>query len=804
MRSFFSQIFLIFFLCQIIPGELPASVPLNHSETDLSGPYRKLAEFSRLYPQQKAYLHTDKNEYLAGETIWMKAYLVSARSHVPDTLSTNLFVEFINTRHEVVEFLIMRLEKGFSSGSIQLPDSLPGGNYQLKAYTNWMRNFPRLFLFSKDIYVYNSEETNYVSRAEIRQNTRFNSMLSEKQETMQIAFFPEGGNLVAGLENRVAFKAVDALGKGRQASGTLLDGKGQMILQFETYHDGMGLFSFTPNPGEIYSAQILFEGGQRINKALPPAFSQGYRLKVEPSTELIRVSVKTNFDPEALNLSPDILLLAHTRGRVGYIERASLIEGAYHTSISPGQFPGGITHFTLFGPSEIPLAERLVFVNEAFQGEFGSKVAWEKRSEDGLVVVDFWFDPSNGLSPADNNLSLAVTEKFSQDQQSDINIASYLLLSSDFGSTIHDPMYFFTDHSPERLKALDLLMMTHGWRRFDWNELLAGKFPEILYKEPRGLSIVGKVTPVSSAHETGELNIEMSVGVDDQRDILRSKTDLQGIFSFSGLDYEGLFTALVSVGRDRRGRTFRVDFFGLSSESSQFKPTLSSREHLAVFRGPEWKRRQQPNFFKRLFNRPLTGQETRSHGMYGKPDQVIYMEDLITTYSNVFDVIRDRVVGLNVINGEITLRGVSSIRLSNEPLYFIDEVLVNRFSFLNIPVSEVERIEVLKGPSAAILGSRGANGALFIYTRRAIHHQQFNYEFHLKGYHAPSEFYFSRINVQKYADNMVPRTILWAPNIVPDINGRVRVRIPYPFNADNLNFRLEGIDLDGQITFIQF
>jgi TonB-dependent SusC/RagA subfamily outer membrane receptor len=137
-------------------------------------------------------------------------------------------------------------------------------------------------------------------------------------------------------------------------------------------------------------------------------------------------------------------------------------------------------------------------------------------------------------------------------------------------------------------------------------------------------------------------------------------------------------------------------------------------------------------------------------------------------------------------------------------LFYIDEVLVNRFSFLNISVSEIERIEVLKGPSTAILGSRGANGALLIYTRRAEHQRQFSYEYQLKGYHTTREFFGSQIDVQRYQLNQVPRTILWAPEIVPDINGRVRVRIPYGENHELLRFRLEGIDSEGQVIFLQF
>lgn len=780
----------------ISPGELPVS--------EFQTPIQRLAEFSRSFPQQKAYMHTDKTDYFVGENIWLKAYLVSARTHIPDTSSTNLFVEFINTRNEVVDFNIFRLKGGFSDGFIQLPDSLPGGNYQIKAYTNWMNNFSKDFFFFKNIYVHNLDEKNYVTRNDIRRNERFNVTLKGKQEDMQFAFFPEGGTLVAGLENRVAFKAADGLGAGQEASGAIFDSRGSKVLDFETTHDGMGVFSFTPASMEKYSAQILFKNGQKISSDLPSALSEGYLLRLEQGPDSIHLSVNVNFDLENLNMPPDVSILAHTRGQVVYIEEGKVQNRVFKTSVPVSKFPLGVAHFTLFGPFETPIAERLVFLNLTSTKVDGPSIAYEKNIGDSLVVVDFWFYPGSDLSPSEASYSLSVTEGNDAQDDQNLNIATYLLLSSDFGSSIRDPWYYLANNTPQRIKALDLLMLTHGWRRFVWDDILAGKLPKIEFSEFKGLSLAGQVTPISSARETGELNIEMSVGYSEKRDILRTRTDNSGMFAFTGLDYEDVFSAQINVERDTRGRIYKVELLGRKRETTDFRFGVNARKHTTVERGPNWQRRERPGFFQRIFKKDDSGQDMKAPSMFGIPDQVIFMEDLRVNYNHVFDILRDRVSGLYVVGNEITLRGPSSIQLSSEPLFFIDEVQVSRFSFLNVSVSEIERIEVLRGPSAAILGSRGANGALLIYTRRAIHQQQYSYEYQLMGYHVPREFFISRINVEKYADNQVPRTILWAPNIVPDVNGRVRVRIPYFNGGDELRFRLEGIDRNGQITFLQF
>jgi hypothetical protein len=804
MRSIISLIIPFIFAGLLNHGEVIAISPNEIAGPELQTPSKKLAEFTRSFPQQKAYIHTDKGDYFPGEIVWLKAYLVSARTHIPDTSSTNLFVEFINTRNEVVDFNIFRLKGGFSDGFIHLPDSLPGGNYQIKAYTNWMNNFSKDFFFLKNIYVHNLDEKNYVTRNEIRRNERFNSTLNQKKENMQFAFFPEGGNLVAGLENRVAFKAADELGAGQEASGSIFDSRGSKVLDFETVHDGMGIFSFTPSSFERYSAQIEFKNGQKVSRDLPSTLSEGYLLKIEQGSDSIHINVTINFDPENLDLPSDISLLAHTRGQVVYVEDGKIQNRIYKTSVPVREFPLGVAHFTLFGPFETPLAERLVFLNPTTPENDGPSIAFQKIISDSLLVVDFWFDTGSELSPSDASYSLSVTEGNDAQDDLDINIATYLLLSSDFGISVRDPWYYLARNTPQRIKALDLLMMTHGWRRFAWDDLLAGKNPEINFIELKGLSIAGQVTPISSARETGELNIEMSVGYTERREILRTKTDNAGRFAFTELDYHDVFTALINVEHDMRGRIYKVELFGGKKETTDFRLGLDAREHTTLERGPNWQPRARPGFFQRILNKDNPGQETKSPSMFGIPDQAIFMADLKVNYNNVIDILRDRVTGLYIVGGEITLRGPSSFQLSNEPLFFIDDVQVSRFSFLNVPVSELERIEVLKGPSTAILGSRGANGALLIYTRRAIHLQQYSYEYELRGYHVPREFFISRINVDKYADNQVPRTILWAPNIIPDINGRLRVRIPYYNGGDELRFRLEGIDQKGQITFLQF
>ena len=151
----------------------------------------QLEKYHEAYPAEKAYLHTDKPYYVAGEKIWFKAYLVEALTNRPDTLSVPLYVELIdNVAGKIIDQRTIKLAGGFGHGDFTLPDSLQAGVYRLRAYTNWMRNFDENLFYTKDFQVYSTDQQAFAEKL--------------NAETIDFKFFPEGGNLVEGIESRIA------------------------------------------------------------------------------------------------------------------------------------------------------------------------------------------------------------------------------------------------------------------------------------------------------------------------------------------------------------------------------------------------------------------------------------------------------------------------------------------------------------------------------------------------------------------------------------------------------------------------
>ena len=770
----------------------------NFIKNPLSEIVENLDKMNDEYPQQKVYLHTDKDEYVAGETIWLKAYIVNANTHLHDTMSNNLNVELVNIKGDPVSVKLLRVDEGFSHAEIQLPDSLSGGNYKIRAYTDWMMNFDSDLFFEKEMFVHNPIEENFIPIFfDIFRNRRFNRQLENKAEEVQFAFFPEGGNLVQGLKNRVAFKATNSLGAGKEATGRLLDNEGNLIQEFESIHNGMGVLSFTPEKNKNYRAEVKYSNGQEKSVDLPDIFNDGYNLTANIVDDKIKVEVKSNFNPDNHILGSDVYIMAQVRGKPHFTKQATLEDSKIQTTIPADELPAGVCHITLFDGNATPVAERLVFVDN------------KNIDQPKINIKETEIDNKKGLSAellfesikrenTHGNYSISVFGSNKQTDEPIKNIATYFLLTSDIGKTIEDPSFYFSEPIPE--KEIDLVMMTHGWRRFDWEEVITKDFPEISHKIDTGLTLRGKVTAVASDRPVEEQNLELAITKQNEPlETYSTTTDSEGYFTFPDLEYEGQFSAELTVQRDRRRRTLQVNIQPKEFYTEGFSKSFLTRPRKVTSRGDDWERVSRPKTMaeKRKPFRP----DEKETSMYGTPDQVVYLEDTEHSYSNMIQLLRNHIRGLRINGGVITLRGISSIHGDNEPLFMIDGSTVYRNSFLSLNPNDLTRIEVFAGPSTAMFGIRGTNGVLIAYTKRAASGRQAFASYLLEGYTIPSDFYQAKIDIEKNYQTNTPRTIFWKPNLIPDNNGQATIEFPIEHDWNNISIIVEGIDQKGNITF---
>ena len=428
---------------------------------------------------EKVYLHVDRDIYYANDDIWFKAYLVDALDHILTDHSSNLHVELISPSSEIISNRIIRLDGGLGKGDFKLPDDIRSGRYIIRAYTNYMRNFSDQLFFIKEINVINAND----GQAEISDKVKY------VINNIRLDFFPEGGSLVDNVSSVVAFKAVDNLGKGRDVTGKIYSSDGDMITTFKTTHLGMGTFSLRPLPGLSYYS--IFRGADSVDARveLPASFLTGivFSASINQDNELL-ITTRTN--PETLPLVSDHDLVLSLSIRNEVINKIPYkINSLLSSKVVPTDYlPDGILMLTLFTKENLPLSERLVYIEREapLKIQIGTdKATYKKRDP---VILNLSLSGDSTIE-REGNMSLAVVDERLTNNTSEFprTISSWFLLESDIRGTIEDPSYYFDSSNPDRLTDMDLLLLTQGWRDFAW------KYDTIYYPPENGFTISGKL-----------------------------------------------------------------------------------------------------------------------------------------------------------------------------------------------------------------------------------------------------------------------------------------------------------------------
>lgn len=433
-------------------------------------PLLAMESFASKNPIEKLYLHTDREGYFAGETIWFKAYSYS--EHYPDTISTSLFVELVDKESKKVDSTVFPIMYSVAHGQIDIPAKLAPGAYVLRAYTHTMLNQPA-FLFHKTIFVLAEKQ---------RQATA-----EERTNDIRLQFFPESGHLIAGIKSTVAFKITDAKGLPVNENGVIRNQDGKVVCAFKSYHDGMGRFELTPELGERFVAQM--ETNPQKEFPLPTVNSSGVSIHLVPESNNIKYDVmhKTN-NPE---MQPAYMLVM-----MQHLQVAKLIfdgnQLQYPGILNTSSLPAGILHLTVFNKSDKPLAERICFIQQTEQ-LLDATIEVAAFSNKPREKNSFTVSLPEGTT---GSFSVSVTDVgFLPLSERSGNILTSLLLTSDIRGYVHQPTWYFNQSNKDSAAiGLDNLMLTHGWSRFNWQKLPDEVSKPNSYKDPGFMTLAGQVT----------------------------------------------------------------------------------------------------------------------------------------------------------------------------------------------------------------------------------------------------------------------------------------------------------------------
>jgi hypothetical protein len=764
----------------------------------------------QLFPQEKIYVQTDKPAYVSGETIWFKVYLTDAVVHYPSEHSRFVYIELINPQKMVVRREKVRIAPDKSCGQITLPETLPGGSYVLRAYSGTLYGMDEDCFFHKSIHLRSSFPASAKDIVSV-------------EAGYDLSFFPEGGNLLEGVACKIAFKALKSDGLAENICGSVYDNEGQVVLpSFRSLYKGMGSFTLTPEAGKTYYAAVKNDNHLAKKIPLPAARKGAYALSAQWEGNDLRISV---------NRSPDVrdddslFLIIHSRGIAGYA--ATWNPSVPHLKLKKEAFPSGILQVLLLDKNRNPLSERLLFCINDDRAHLSLKTNRENFKPREQVIVDLKLTDKNN-HPLAGNFSVSVTDHAKTAIDTTANILTYFLLTSELKGYIENPAFYFEEDNPLSTIALDNLMLTQGWRRYNIPEIGKGKWEESRGFIESGQEISGSVKGLIRGK--GIANSQVRILSLENRYANETTTDENGNFSFVGLDFPNktnfIVQAFSSKGDDRVNLQIQEDEFPpvehvfipvLPAKQPDLLENTSGRSeefiqgtkmiHLpeVEIKAKTTAKEIQGNFYSRMAD---TSFDSRK------------IEELNATC--IHELLR-RIPGITVQDDKAIVRGATSIYGKPYAAIAIDGVIVESFAGENdydkytdfdldqINMMDIERVDVFKTGSSILWGSRGGNGVISFTTKKGdfnpskIERTRFNTkQISPLGYIVPCEFYSPKYKTEAQKANSVPderTTLFWNPNIHSDEAGNASFDFYTSDHFSGYSIVIEGISPTGEIIY---
>ena len=775
--------------------------------------------YANNYPQEKIHIHFDKKVYNAGETIWFKAYIFTGAD--PSIYSKNFYAELTDPDGNILQRKVYPVLESTTAGNFDLPKTIKSGHLHFRAYTTWMSNFDSAFYYEKDIRIYDKNAdsvTIYVPRQ------------------AKIQFFPEGGDMISGLESMVAFKANDQFGLPVTIKGVLQDGSGKELLSFASEHDGMGKMLVTPDKNDSLFAVWKDEQGIEHRTRLPDVKASGVVLRAIPGNQKVLFSVARSAEGGAD--MKHLTIIAHMHQHLIYKAKINLEDNFMSGGTIPtGQLPSGVLVLTIFNSMDQPLAERVVFVNNhEFEASPHLEFLSKNLNRRGKNILQL-----EVTDTIRSNFSLSVTDAGADGIfPGDDNIISRLLLTGEVRGYVHNPYYYFSNASDSLVSQLDLVLLTHGWRRFKWEQLTLGKLPVIKNPEQDYLSMKVEVLGVDPYKVSKDESLNVILRKKDSSTQMLSvpRLNTSGIkFGVTGLLFYDTASAyyMFNVNHklsdeaavtfnsgllrgSRNMRLYNHPFDGWTAEDSAF---LRRNRFLA-----QEAARIQPFLdqkVKTLSAVTVTGRvksdkekldEKYTSGMFSGGDATTF--DLVNdpyavAMMDIFQYLQGKVPGLQIVTGNGPGGAPSLQWRGSTPSLYLNEMPVDASQLQSTPVTDIAMVKVFRPGSGVGFGG-GAGGVIAVYTKKGGDEKRSDPNIKgldratLLGYSQVKQFYVPDYSVPtpEGTQEDIRTTLFWKPFVLADKDNK-RIEIQF-YNNDiskKLRIVLEGFNEDGKLTHIE-
>lgn len=540
-------------------------------------------QFSQIFPQEKVYVQFDNTSYYTGETIWFKAFVTEA-STLHRAPSKVLYVELLSPTGVILKRQKLKIVAGQADGSFPLYDgsvpyardlrgvlSYPSGFYEVRAYTTNMQNFQEEAIFSRVLPVFEEPQQNgnfYGEKPVIKKQYNKDEHVeqfrpkTEKENQVGVSFFPEGGSLMAGLENRVAFKVTGSDGLGMEAEGFLNDS-----IPVRTVHDGMGMMIFTPSTSGN-TLRLSIEGRERTFR-LPDVSSRGFLM----NADIVRSRLKVRVSNIGMSGFSTLGLTLTCRGELYSFKELNISEGYATEDIPLIDVPEGVCQLTLFDENGAIYSRRTIYhKTEGSRPQLSFTSNADEAGPFTPIHISLTLKTSAGRALRDR-FCLSVRDSRCPGTVVHDDLRTSMLLSSDIRGYVHRPEYYFESDDSMHTEALDLLMMVQGWERYDWETMAGIKPYREIHRMEDSISVNGWVETPGSRKPMDSIIVTAAAATPDRQLVERFRyvTGEDGYFGFNLSDFQDYADFTISAWPRRKrliGTSARIRF------ERSIKPTV--------------------------------------------------------------------------------------------------------------------------------------------------------------------------------------------------------------------------------------
>lgn len=643
---------------------------------------------------------------------------------------------------------------------------------------------------------------------------------------VDLQLLPEGGALLAGFAGNIAFRAVNEHGKPVDVKGEVLNRAGEKVADFQAYHAGMGQFTFTPQAGEKYTVKITSPLYITQQYAFPGFTADGVMMNVVRKKEQLLLNVFASRPQQ-------VTLTGRTKDAVYATTRLSLQRGSQMFEIDQAAFPAGIARFTLTDENQVPLSERLIFLNK--QHTLQVKITPDKTTylPREKVTLTLKTTDDKGV-PLPSNLSLAVMDdklwSFADDKQD--HILSWLLMSSELSGKVEEPQFYFKQDEPKAGPALDLVMLTHGYRYFSYLPEVEGG-NALKYLPDNGYVLSGTILNNQQQPVKGTVFL---INMDEKNKAVQMNTGDDGQFFFADLDTRAHYYLIGKSAARKEKTSIRIEQNGLDHNNIRVKKILEDSVRFKQYPGmkPEARKQAYTEAIKEIKNENAAQQRMEEdekrleevvvvgYGLQRKKVIAgavtsVKAYDFMAPPQPIDQLLEGRIAGLQVDRwanpgaGEnIRIRGNASLTGNNQPLFIIDGVAYDGM-IADINPENVASIEVFKDVAAtAIWGTRAANGVIVITTKKgngAAMRIRLSKDYYNTTYVPASSTLYSvarKFYAPKYTTtetkerNDFRETIYWNPVVQTDKTGTATLEFYNSDAATTFRAIAEGIAWNGK------